>query len=174
MDQRVKERLPLNMLVCETRTLLLEWGGPNSGHTAYDSLGQRYIFRHLPTAAILGSTLCVIGAGSYIDPSVLKNEINAAELPKDRLMIDPMAVVIEREHINAEKRRRMNLEIGSTETGTGAALISRVARSPNVVLAKDHAYLRQFTNNGHVFSTLRYILDAGDRVGSTPISRTHP
>ena len=42
-------------------------GGPNSGHTVYADSGKKYIFQHLPTAAILPDVICVLATGSYID-----------------------------------------------------------------------------------------------------------
>ena len=50
-------------------------GGSNSGHTVIDSSGSPIIFRHLPTAALLPDVTCVLGAGSYINPEILLQEV---------------------------------------------------------------------------------------------------
>ena len=50
-------------------------GGSNSGHTGYARDGTRHVLRQLPTAALLPDVLCVIGAGSYIDPEILADRL---------------------------------------------------------------------------------------------------
>ena len=65
-------------------TAAIRTGGPNSGHTVISASGQPLIFRHLPTAAILPKVNCCIGAGSYILPNLLLEEIALANLAEDR------------------------------------------------------------------------------------------
>ena len=42
-------------------------GGPNSGHTAYDRSGSRWVLRQLPAACVDRNVDVVLPAGSYID-----------------------------------------------------------------------------------------------------------
>jgi adenylosuccinate synthase len=119
-------------------------GGPNSGHTAIDASGKAHIFRHLPTAALLPDITLVLPAGSYIVPEIVLREIAAVNLEKSRLVIDPHAMIVTSEDIASEKRGHLNDLIGSTGSGTGAAVMRRISRHHSVTLAKDDARLREF------------------------------
>lgn len=144
-------------------TVAIRSGGSNSGHTAYDSDGRRHIFRHLPTAALLPDILCILGPGSLIDPDILRDELERIELPPQRLNIDPMAFVITEAHRNQETSSGLSDRIGSTMSGTGAALIDRISRRPDVDLARSHPFLRQFVRDP-VRDLLRQVLGRGERV----------
>lgn len=122
-------------------------GGSNSGHTAYDAEGRRHTFRHLPTAALLPDVQCILGPGCLIDPDVLREEVERIHLPSHRLHIDPQAFVITAAHRKAEASAGLVERIGSTGSGTGAALADRIGRSSNGNLARRHPYLRQFTRH---------------------------
>lgn len=122
-------------------------GGPNSGHTIIDSKGNVFAFQHLPTAAVLPNTLCVIGPGAYIDIGILLREKELAQLSDDRLIIDRNAVIITEEHKQRESELGLTHRIGSTASGTGAAVIDRIARSGELQLAKDSAALNRFTKD---------------------------
>ncbi len=138
-------------------------GGSNSGHTVIDSGGKARIFRHLPTAAILGDITCAIGAGSYLDVDVLLAEITDTKLGPDRLLIDPYAVVITDAHKQAEQNERLSDKIGSTGSGTGAAVADRIRRTGALRFAKDEDRLRQWTERP-VTLYLREILKRNHRV----------
>ena len=125
-------------------TVAVRVGGSNAGHTAYDAEGVRHVFRHLPTAALLPRTTCVLGPGALIDPEVLRLEVERIGLAPDRLLIDPMAHVITQDCKRHETASDLASRIGSTLTGTGQALVDRIRRpSPNA-LAKNHPYLARF------------------------------
>lgn len=121
-------------------------GGTNSGHTVYNEEGQKYIFRILPSAALLNNVNCLLPAGSYIDLDILVTEINMAKLSLDRLMIDPNAMIITDKHKEYESDKNLQTQIGSTLSGTGAAVIERINRykleTPR--LAKDILELKTF------------------------------
>ena len=137
-------------------------GGPNSGHTAIDETGKAHVFRHLPTAALLPDVTCVIGAGSYIDASRLLDEIASLDLSPSRVLIDPWAVLIEPKHCEQERRSRLRERIGSTLSGTGAAVAARVQRKANLRFAKDEPRFGAFT--GSVKPWLRSQLHQGSRI----------
>ena len=118
-------------------TVAVRVGGSNSGHTVIDSSGNPQIFQHLPTAALLPHIYCVIPAGSYLTPEILLNEIERANLPPDRLFIDPNAVIITETEKNEEKNSLLRQSIGSTLSGTGAAVYRRIQRIANIRLAKN-------------------------------------
>ena len=138
-------------------------GGSNAGHTAYDATGCKQAFRHLPTAALLPDVLCVLGPGCLIDPDVLCDELERTELPPRRLRIDPMAFVITERHRNREADTGIAERIGSTASGTGAALVERIERLSSDNLAHRDPFLRRFITEP-VRDILRPALDRGERV----------
>ena len=119
-------------------------GGTNSGHTVVDPSGQPIILRQLPTPSILPDVICVLGAGSYINPDILFDEIKRTGLSNDRLFIDPNAMIISEKDQREEKGSDLRSSIGSTLSGTGAAVIRRIRRGRTVKLAKDEECLRQY------------------------------
>jgi adenylosuccinate synthase len=125
-------------------SVALRVGGPNSGHTVVDSAGNAIILRQLPTASILPNTLCVLGAGSYIIPELLLAEMKRTGLETDRLFIDPHAVVITEAELQAEKEGSLRQRIGSTQSGTGAAVVRRISRESDVRLAEKDGQLKPF------------------------------
>ena len=119
-------------------------GGPNSGHTVYSDDGKKYIFQHLPTAAILPDVLCVLAAGSYVDVARLLLEVDLCKLEPERLRIDPNAVVVTDQDRVDEHLVGLRAGIGSTLTGTGAAVLNRISRTRPITFAKDIAELRPY------------------------------
>jgi adenylosuccinate synthase len=129
-------------------------GGPNSGHTVVEN-GRRTILRQLPTAALLSDVLCVLPAGSYIDVSLLLTEIQALELPPSRLVIDRRACLVTPEAKRIEAEGDLRSRIGSTLSGTGAAVSARVARIDPVMFAEDDPRLAPYLDDA--ISVLRGI-----------------
>ncbi|MBD2129588.1 adenylosuccinate synthetase [Microcoleus sp. ZQ-A2] len=150
-------------LVRETgASIAVRVGGSNSGHTVIDPSGTSIILQQLPTAAILPNVTCVIGAGSYIKPDILLSEIARTELSAERLLIDPNAMIVtEREQLE-EQASSLRQSIGSTLSGTGAAVRKRIERNPSVCLAKNDERLREFVKP--VVPFLRSHLAAGHRI----------
>jgi len=132
-------------------TVAIRVGGPNSGHTVVDETGAPIIFKQLPTAAILPEVHCVLPAGSYIRVDLLFEEMRTSKLAPERLRIDPNAVVITDREIAEEKSSSLRAEIGSTESGTGAAVVARIRRKPEVKLARDESALRDFVSPTTLF-----------------------
>lgn len=112
-------------------------GGSNSGHTVYRGK-EKVIFRVLPTGIIENHVTAVLPAGSYINLSILKEEMQVAGVSDDRVLIDKNAVIISDEFIADEKQSDLRQSIGSTESGTGAAVLARIKRKKNTkLLARD-------------------------------------
>ena len=112
-------------------------GGSNSGHTVYRGK-EKIIFRVLPTGIIENYVTAVLPAGSYINLSILKEEMKVAGVSDDRVLIDKNAVIISDEFIANEKQSDLRQSIGSTESGTGAAVLARIMRKKNTkLLARD-------------------------------------
>lgn len=137
-------------------------GGPNSGHTVIDETGKARIFQQLPTASILPNVKCVICAGSYIDLEILYREISETGLGPDRLLIDRDAVIITEALKAREQSGGLIQSIGSTGSGTGAAVAARINREKGLVFAKDIPVLNDYIQD--VPSILRQVLDHGERI----------
>jgi len=118
-------------------TYVVRCGGPNSGHTVIDENGQPRIFQQLPTSAILPDKKLVICAGSYIDLDILLKEIKETQLDESRLFIDPDAVIIDEDLKEKEAVSGLIKNIGSTGSGTGAAVAARVNRKKSLLFAKN-------------------------------------
>jgi adenylosuccinate synthase len=100
-------------------------GGPNAGHSL-NWRGETVILRHIPAGiSNLDSTL-VLCAGSVINESILLDEIESLEIASERLIIDPMAAIIQDSDIRREKRFLQH--VSSTFSGTGWATMARVGR----------------------------------------------
>ncbi len=136
-------------------------GGPNSGHTVISENGP-IIFKQLPTAAILPDVHCVLPAGSYLSPAILFEEMQLANLAPTRLTIDPNAVVITNDNLTEERNSKLGTAIGSTQSGTGAAVSARINRLENVKLARDDESLKPFIKSVTPF--LRERLNKNERI----------
>src|ERR1700730_4294675 len=108
--------------------MMVRVGAPNSGHTVVAPDGRLFRLRHLPSGAVLPGVVCVLGAGTYIDPGVLRQESECLGLGADRLLIDPKATVVTEAYKRQEAASLLRRRIGSTQTGTGAAVQARVIR----------------------------------------------
>lgn len=138
-------------------------GGSNSGHTTIETLGaSRHVLRQLPTAAVLPDVVCVLPPGSYVDPEILLREIREIDLPPERLVIDPKAMLITPEDIDVERQSDLTARIGSTASGTGAAVTRRIARLGRDHLAASHPGLEPYLAS--TAEILRDMLDRGERV----------
>ncbi len=137
-------------------------GGSNSGHTAVGSSGERVILRQLPTAALLPKVLCVLAPGSYVHPELLLEEFNRVGLEPARLIVDPNAVVIDDQDRAEERGSDLRERIGSTCSGTGAAVHKRVSRLSRSHLASACPQLRPFVRE--TLPEVRQLLTLGQRV----------
>lgn len=143
-------------------SVAIRCGGPNSGHTVIDPHGKPLIFQQLPTASILPDIKIVLCAGSYIDLSILKKEIQISKLNAERLLIDPNAVIITPDLIKAEEKEGLIETIGSTGSGTGEAVMRRVKRGEKILFAKDEPSLSNFIEDTTLF--LRKQLGKNNRI----------
>ncbi|SDL66808.1 adenylosuccinate synthase [Geoalkalibacter ferrihydriticus] len=137
-------------------------GGSNSGHTVITPDGNPLILRQLPTPSILPDVHCVLGAGSYIDIDILFDEIAKTGLSDDRLHIDPNAVIVTDNDKRAEENSCLRKSIGSTLSGTGAALARRISRDGSTRLAKDDERLKSYV--APVVLYMRDLLSKGKRI----------
>lgn len=118
-------------------------GGPNSGHTVYRG-DEKLIFRILPTGAIENDVCAILPAGSYIDLNLLQQEIIISKISAERLLIDENAVIITERMYQTERDSDLLERIGSTQSGTGEAVINRILRRDATILAKNCPTLKPY------------------------------
>lgn len=107
--------------------LCVRCGGPNSGHTTRIN-GVSRIFRSLPSGVEYENCIMVIPAGAVVNLNILREECEYVgfEKTRPRLLIDPMAVIVQNSDIRAETGIKDS--IGSTGSGNGEALMNRMQR----------------------------------------------
>jgi len=136
-------------------------GGPNSGHTAIDAKGSTWTLRQLPAGIVDSQAVAILPAGSLIDVEILMAEIARLHLPPSRLWIDRRASIVTEAHRKAEQA--LIGTIGSTASGTGAALTERLCRYAGHIRAENVAELRPFLHDDTV-GKMRCIIEAGERL----------
>jgi len=139
-------------------------GGTNSGHTGVGSDGRSYALRQLPAAALAGCALVILPPGSLIDIEIFQREVSLLGLGPDQVKVDPMATVITEHDKLAEKDAGIVGSIGSTGSGTGAALQRRISRRGSGVgiQAFDFPELQPYLSE--TTSAMRSMLDRGRRI----------
>jgi adenylosuccinate synthase len=137
-------------------------GGSNSGHTGVAPDGRTEVLRQLPTAALDPDAKCVLAAGAYLDTNILLAEIERTGLTPERLLIDENAFLVRPGDIEAEAGGDLGERIGSTCSGTGAAVARRVARQSPSDLAASSRELRPYI--GDVSAYMRDCLDRDRQV----------
>lgn len=136
-------------------------GGTNSGHTIYKD-SKRYAFRMLPSGCMRDDCISILAAGSYIDLEVLKDEISKTNMTPDKLFIDENAVIISNNDRYIETRYKLGDRISSTLSGTGGALIHRILRSGDAILAKEVSELKDYISDTK--RIMRTLLDDGKHI----------
>jgi adenylosuccinate synthase len=113
-------------------------GGPNSGHTITRD-GGHLVLRQVPAAALHPASVLCLAAGCAIDEQVLLDELNLLAIPRERIIVDPRAVIIVPSDREAEKPCVET--IGSTSSGTNSAWVRRMSRQHDILLAGTSASL---------------------------------
>ena len=145
----------------EEEPWVVRCGGPNSGHTV--TLQERSLgLRQVPSGVVNPKARLALAAGCAVDVDVLLSEMSNLRLPRDRVVVDPRAVLV----TAADRHREEAIvaTIGSTGTGTGAALARRQARGSNVELAGDSHHLAQHVRVEPVAPLLHGHIDKGGSV----------
>lgn len=141
-------------------TVAVRAGGPNSGHTVIS--GERELkFRMLPTSSILEDVDAVLPAGSIVSVPILLQEIEDSGLDPLRVHVDPNAMVLADSDVRRERQDAVLSGIGSTQSGTGAAVMRRIAREART-LASDCPDLKPFLSDTR--RMLRVRLERNERV----------
>lgn len=136
-------------------------GGPNSGHTTFVD-GREVVVRQVPSAVGNPNTTLLVAAGCVVDEQLLLREADHLGVSRDRLIVDPRAVLLEEADRLTETESLFR--IGSTASGTGSALIRRMQRLETVRLAGTSELLRARTRVESVAPLLHRHLDRGGHV----------
>lgn len=142
------------------RPWVVRCGGPNSGHTI--SIRDReVVLRQVPAGAAQRDSLLLLSAGCVVDEGILIDELDMLDIPRERIVVDPRCALILPADQIAEKT--LVQEIGSTGSGTGTALMRRLARSGSVALAKTSSILHKRVRVEPVAPLVhKYLDDGGD------------
>ena len=140
-----KGKVALELARRQGAAAVVRVGGTNSGHTAVDSAGHTWALRQLPVSVLAPDTVAVLPPGAVIDPDLFLDEVARLGLGPDRVHVSPAATLIAATDKWAEARDGLVERIGSTGSGTGAALARRMTeRSKSTMLAGDHGALWPF------------------------------
>ena len=140
---------------------LVRCGGPNSGHTVTIDGGD-VILRQVPCCSERNQATFCIAAGCAIDEPVLFRELDLLNIDRQRIIVDPRAVIVTEE--DRESERRELKEIASTCSGTGAASVRRMSRRSDVSLAKASNAVLKRCRVETVAPLLHHVLDDGGDV----------
>ena len=127
----------------ENAHIMVRCGGPNSGHTVADENGT-FILKQLPAGAPHLQCRLLIPAGAYVVLSLLFHEMKVLNIDPERVGIDRNCVVIKDNHLETEKKSDLQRRIGSTQSGTGAAVKERIDRISPMILAAHESSLKPF------------------------------
>src|SRR5690348_16644673 len=103
---------------------IVRCGGPNSGHTVTIN-NQEVILRQVPSCSEPRKATFCVAAGCVVDIDVLFRELDQLAISRDRIIIDPRAVLVSEADRAAERAELGG--IASTCSGTGAALVRRMS-----------------------------------------------
>lgn len=142
--------------------IVVRVGGTNSGHTAVKD-GVTVALRQLPASVLAPSATAVLPPGAIIDPKIFDSEVKQLGLGPDRVKVSPYATVITESDKQIEANSGLVARIGSTGSGTGAALLRRIGRLHlEPILASEHPSLRDYIDD--TGETMRRALDRGTRI----------
>ena len=124
-----------DLLAAEADYVARFGGGDNAGHTV--TIGSNIFQLHLiPSGIIHPGTICIMGNGMVINPSVLIGEIDrlieqGISVDPDRLKISHNAHLITPAHVALDKALEISKKdnaIGTTQRGIGPAYTDKTAR----------------------------------------------
>ena len=151
-------------IACEEHaSIVVRVGGTNSGHTAVDDRGRTWALRQLPVSVLAPGTIAILPAGAVIDLEIFAREVNALGLGPERVIVSRYATVISEEDKQAELAEGLVGRLGSTGSGTGAALVRRIRRQGRRgILASEHPALEEYL--GDASTVMREALNKNELI----------
>jgi adenylosuccinate synthase len=140
---------------------LVRCGGPNSGHTT-EFQGRDVVVRQLPSGFENPDATMLLSAGCIVDVDVLLLELDRFDVARERIVVDPNAVIVLPEDREAEAT--IVADIGSTGSGTGAATARRVRRDGIRGMVASCTSLRERVRVERVAPLVHRRLDSGGDV----------
>lgn len=123
----------VDMLAQEVKVVVRFSGGDNAGHTVVNPYGE-FKLHLIPSGIFYPHTVCIIGNGVVINPSVLIDEmdqLNQRGVDTSELFISDRAHLIMPYHVlldGLEEESRSGKAIGTTRKGIGPAYADKAAR----------------------------------------------
>ena len=96
----------------------------------------------LPSGTQNSEAKLLLGPGAVLAVDELFDEVARSDVDKNRLSIDPQAMIIE--EFDKDRERSLRERIASTASGAGQATARRVMRAKDVRLARDVPELEPF------------------------------
>jgi len=132
--------------------------GPNAGHTVVKGK-EKFKLRMVPCGFVNDNTLQLIGPGVVVNTEVLLKEIEETGTSK-RFGLDPQCAIIEKKHIEEDRKGHLKNKIGTTGTGTGPCNADRAYRVAK--MAREIPELEPFIKD--VPTLVNEALDNGENV----------
>ena len=121
-------------LLAEHADIIIRYqGGCNAGHTVIVN-DEKYKFHLIPSGILYPGKICIIGAGTVINPEILLQEIDGLKkrgVDTSNLHISPLAHVTLPYHIDIDGCSEKMLgekKIGTTNRGIGPTYSDKIAR----------------------------------------------
>ena len=159
-----KGKIALDVAERRDAAAVVRVGGTNSGHTVIDNSGATRAFRQLPASGINSDTIAILPPGALIDIDIFLDEVDRQGRSEENVSVDPFATVIADADRQTERDSGLVKSIGSTGSGTGAALQRRISRMGDGkgVQAKNHPKLKPFLQD--TTALIRRMLARNNRV----------
>jgi len=123
----------VDLLAEKVKVVMRFSGGDNAGHTVVNPYGE-FKLHLVPSGIFYPHTVCIIGNGAVINPTVLISEVdelNQRGVDTNRLFISDRAHLIMPYHIlldGLEEELRGGKALGTTRKGVGPAFTDKTAR----------------------------------------------
>ncbi|MDI6815450.1 MAG: adenylosuccinate synthetase, partial [Dehalococcoidales bacterium] len=123
----------VDLLAQKARVVIRFSGGDNAGHTVVNPYGK-FRLHLIPSGIFYPHTVCIIGNGVVINPTVLIGEIDQLSergVDTTRLFISDRANLVMPYHIlldGLEEESRGEKALGTTRKGIGPAFADKAAR----------------------------------------------
>lgn len=118
----------------------------------------------IPAGFVQPNARMMLPAGSLIDVDILRREVEATGVSRDRLLVDGGAGILERSDIDGERDDNLWDQFGSTQSGVGHALARRIMRRSDFRLAKDVPELSEIATVGDVSNEVNDVVRRGGYV----------
>lgn len=127
-------------------------GSINAGHTVYHN-GQKFSMQIIPTPWVLPGVALVLGAGCYIEPSILAKEVEmireaTGEDIRHRLFIDEYCVWFGEKERQTSAAANRHHAMGATGKGCSEAIVSKMRDRGS----DETAHARLFVNHSSEYT----------------------